>query len=242
MKLDLKARTWHTWTGILLAMPLLIVGSTAVFMSHNRVLGTENIKVAARWLPGYRAAAAQAPQAYAILTSRAGATLIGTQAGLYRLEGDKLVAVQEFTDTPVRGLAETAFGRIAATGNGIWLEQNGHWQRTLEGVAWSAGQGTDGRVVVAMKGKGLLFSSDGRTWQPDPLLTASLAATATEAAARPLTLRQLVIDLHSGHAFFGAEGQWFWIDVLGVAVGLMAMTGIYMWWRDEKRKAKIGSL
>ena len=43
MKLNLKARSWHTWASIILALPILIVGASAVFIAHKKSLNTEDI-------------------------------------------------------------------------------------------------------------------------------------------------------------------------------------------------------
>lgn len=244
MKLNFKARSWHTWASIILALPILIVGTSAVFIAHKKVLGTEDIKVAAKWLPGYQmdAAKTRQPEVRSTLSGRDGTMLVGLQDGLYRLDGDRLVAIEALAGMPVRGLAEGTFGRVAAAKNGIWLEQNGAWQRVMKGDAWNASQRADGSIVVAIRDKGLLVSTDGRKWEPDPLLTAALATLPADGNDKPLTLGRLIMDLHTGQAFFGKSAEWIWIDLIGLALCLLAMTGVYMWWRAEKRKAALAAV
>jgi hypothetical protein len=244
MKLNLKARSWHTWASIILALPILIVGASAVFLAHKKALGTEDIKVAAKWLPGYQTEETKTrqPEVRSVLSTRDGTTLVGLQDGLYRLDGERLVAVEALAGMPVRGLAAGAFGHVAAAKNGIWLEQDGIWQRVMKGDAWNASLRADGSIVVAIKDKGLLVSTDGRKWQSDPLLAAALAALPTDGNDKPLTLGKLIMDLHTGQAFFGKSGEWIWIDLIGLAMCLLAMTGVYMWWRAEKRKAALATV
>lgn len=243
MKFNFKARSWHTWASIILALPILIVGASAVFIAHKKALGTEEIKVFAKWLPGYQLEEAKPrqPEVRSILSGRDGTALVGLQDGLYRLDGDRLVAVEALAGIPVRGLAEGAFGRVAAAKNGIWLEQNGAWQRVMKGDAWNASLRADGSIVVAIRDKGLLVSTDGRKWQPDPLLAAALATLPADSNDKPLTLGRLIMDLHTGQAFFGKSAEWIWIDLIGLALCLLAMTGVYMWWRAEKRKAALAA-
>lgn len=243
MTFSLKARSWHTWASIILALPILIVGASAVFIAHKKALGTEDVRVAAGWLPGYQTQEAKTrlPEARAALTTGSGTTLVGLQEGLYRLDGDQLVAIEALAGMPVRGLAESTFGRVAAAKNGIWLEKDGQWEKVMKGDAWNASRRADGSIVVAMKDKGLLVSQDGKKWQPDPLLTAALAALPVDMADKPLTLGKLIMDLHTGQAFFGKAGEWIWTDLIGIAMCLLAMTGVYMWWRAEKRKAALAS-
>ncbi len=239
MKLNLKARSWHTWASIILALPILIVGASAIFIAHKKSLGTEDITVNAKWLPGYQASDAKAKplEARAALTTRDGVVLLGAQEGLYRLADGRLLAVDELAGMPVRGLAEGSFGRVAAAKNGIWLEREGRWEKAMKGDAWSAATRSDGSVVVSMKDNGMLSSTDGRNWKPDPVLSAALEATPGVTNDKPMTLGKLIMDLHTGQAFFGKTGEWIWIDLIGLAMCLLAMTGVYMWWRAEKRKA-----
>lgn len=243
MKLNLKARSWHTWASVILALPILIVGASAIFIAHKKSLNTDDITVNAKWLPGYQTEEhmARGIEARAALTTSRGVTYVGAQEGLYRLEGDKLVAVEALAAMPVRGLAESGFGLVAAAKNGVWVEQRGEWTRVMKGDAWNAVGRADGSVVVSVKDKGLLVSADGQKWQADPLLSAALAALPGEAAEKPLTMGKLIMDLHTGQAFFGKKGEWIWIDLIGLAMCLLAMTGIYMWWRAERRKAALAA-
>lgn len=243
MKLNFKARSWHTWGSLILALPILIVGASAIFIAHKKALATDDIKVSAGWLPGYQVQEAKEKgiEPRATLSTTDGTLLVGGQTGLYRMAGDKLVAVEALVGMPIRGLAEGGFGRIAAAKNGIWLEKDDQWERIMKGDAWNASSRADGSVVVSLKDKGLLVSSDGKKWVPDPLLTAALAALPAEMTDKPLTLGKLIMDLHTGQAFFGKAGEWIWIDLVGLAMCLLAMTGVYMWWRAEKRKAALAA-
>jgi hypothetical protein len=243
MKLNLKARSWHTWGSLILALPILIVGASAIFIAHKKALGTDEITVNARWLPGYPAAGGKNAgiEPRAALTTAAGTTYIGTQQGLYKLEGEKLVEIPALANMPVRAIAEAPFGRVAAAKNGIWLEQDGQWTRQLKGDAWSASSRADGGIIVALKDKGLVTSGDGRQWVADAALATALAGAGSTIEEKPITLNKLIMDLHTGQAFFGKEGEWVWIDLVGLAMCLLAMTGVYMWWRAEKRKAALAA-
>lgn len=108
MKLNFKSRNWHIWTSVVLALPILIVALSALFMAHKKALGTNEITVAANWLPGYRSASAKVgrDEVRSSLRTARGETLIGTLGGLYRLDGEQLVGVAELAGTQIRGLAE----------------------------------------------------------------------------------------------------------------------------------------
>lgn len=243
MKLNFTPRSWHTWSSLILALPILIVAVTAIFMAHRKALGTEEIKVAAQWLPGYQAAGTKPwrNEARSSLRTASGETYVGTQGGLYRLSGEQLLPVEELGDTQIRALAETGWGRIAAARNGVWLQENSSgskWQRVLKGDASSATSQPDGSIVVALRDKGLLASNDGQHWQNDARLATALAGLPND-SGEPVTLSKLVFDLHSGRAFFGKDSEWIWIDIVGLAMSLLALTGVYMWWRGQRRKAAL---
>jgi len=237
----IKARSWHIWASITLALPILIVGLTAVFIAHKKALGTEDIAVpGVDVLPGYQSVEKQSPaqELRAAITTSDGRILVGTQEGLYELLQQKLQAVEPLEGVQIRGLAEARFGLVVAARNGIWLEQEGRWRKTMKGDAWSVSNRADGRVAVALKEEGILVSQDGKSWQPDQAITTALATLPQQTAEnRPITLHKLVMDLHTGKAFLGKKAEWIWIDVVGLAMGSLAITGIYMWWRGEKRKA-----
>lgn len=241
MQINFKARSWHIWVSVILAVPILIIGASAVFIAHKKALGTESIHVDVRWLPGYRSGdgfmKAKA-EVRAMLVTAQGETLIGTQDGLFRI-GAGMASPEPIDDligVPVRGLAEASFGRVAAAKDGIWLDHGQGWQRVRRGDAWNAGVRRDGSVVVATKDHRLLVSQDGRKWSDDPQLSAALVAIGQRAAEKPMTMHKLVMDLHTGQAFFGKEGEWLWVDAIGITLCLLALTGIVMWWHAERRK------
>lgn len=241
MKLNLKSRSWHTWTSVILSLPILVVALTAVFIAHKKALGTDEIQVNAEWLPGYATEARKAPtvEPRAVFTSGGGRTFIGTQSGLFELRDGGLAAVDALAGTQVRAFAEAPWGLVAATKHGIWVERRGEWTRAHKADAWSATTQPDGSVIAAVKDKGLLASSDGVKWRPEAMLMAALTEL-PGAPREPLSLGKLIMDLHTGKAFFGKDGEWIWIDLVGLAMSLLGLTGLWMWWRAEKRKAALG--
>jgi hypothetical protein len=243
MKLNLKARSWHTWVSVILSLPIVVVALTAVFIAHKKALGTEEIRVAAGWLPGYRVEEKKAPgiEARAALLTAGGRSFVGTQGGLFELSDGRLTQVEALGTTQVRALVEAPWGLVAATKSGIWVERDGAWMRTHQADAWSAVAQPDGRVIVGVKDKGLLASADGRRWQPDDRWMDALASLPQETAREPMTLGKLIMDLHTGKAFFGKDGEWIWIDLVGLAMSLLGLTGLWMWWRTQRRKAGMGA-
>lgn len=237
MNTHFDSRKWHIWVSIVLSIPILIVSVTAIFIAHDKDLALKDIPVSVSWLPGYRGEAARENylQPRASLRSADGTELVATNGGLYEVRGDALIAVPEFAGVPVRALTETSWGLVAAARNGIWVARDGIWQRTHKGDAWNA-TARDGGVLVAMRDEGLLTSIDGQTWSPERSVMRAVVAAQANAPVETITAGKLVMDLHTGKAFFGKEWEWIWIDLVGLAMTLLSLTGVYMWWRGERRK------
>ena len=244
MTLKFNARAWHKWISIILSVPILIVAVTAIFIAHDHALNTKDIDVTryVSWLPGYGQAQMQAMKAE-IRTSLAtadGQRWLGGKGGLYQVVDGQPRQVADLGTTEVRDLVAAPFGLVAAAKNGIWLMDAEGWSKVMKGDAWNASLNPDGSVAVTLKDKGVFTSRNGRDWAPDAAVRAALAAMPAETMARkPISLHNLVMDLHTGKAFFGKEWEWIWIDLIGLVMAFLGGTGVYMWWRGEKRRREM---
>jgi hypothetical protein len=241
MKTRFDSRKWHIWVSIALSIPILIVSVTAVFIAHEHELGLKDIPVEVGWLPGYRSEGVKEKyiEPRAALVSSAGDQYIGTNGGLYRVDDGRPVPVGELAGLQVRAIAESSWGVAVATKGGLWLQRDGRWQRVVDGDAWTVTSRTDGSMIAAFKDKGLIASSDGALWQRDAASMAAVEQMAEHVAVEQVTLGKLVMDLHTGKAFFGKAWEWFWIDLVGLAMTLLTLTGVFMWWRGERRKTAL---
>lgn len=241
MTLNFNSRTWHNWISAILVAPILIVAVTAVFIAHNQELELKEIDVtrAVSWLPGYGAAEMQAMkmEMRASLSTADGQRWLGGKGGLYQIIDGEIRPVAELGATEVRDLAAAPFGLIVAAKNGVWLKNAEGWNKVKKGDAWNAGLNPDGSVAVTLKDKGVLLSRDGRDWSEDATAAAALSAMPAETLApKSVTLGNLVMDLHTGRAFFGKQWEWIWIDLIGLVMAFLGGTGVFMWWRGERRK------
>lgn len=50
-----------------------------------------------------------------------------------------------------------------------------------------------------------------------------------------MTLARVIRDVHSGEALFGRDGKWLWNDIVGGAMTFLGLTGVYLWWRGQRR-------
>ena len=242
MSLNFKARDWHNWTSVILAVPLILVGLSAIFIAHKKEwkLNDIDLSAAVSWLPGYAVGSADHSEYAEIRTSlidRAGGQWAGTQSGLYRIAAGRAEPIAELQGVPVRDLVQAPWGLVAAAKSGVWRETAGGWQRVLAGDAWNANLNADGSVVVALKEIGAMTSRDGLNWHKLEKAVESLARIPAEERAREkISLGKLMLDLHTGKAFFGKNREWIWIDLTGAILALLGFTGMYMWWRSQTKR------
>ena len=242
MPFNFKARDWHNWTSAILAVPLILVGMSAIFIAHKKEwkLNDVDLTAAVSWLPGYADASAGQTDHAEIRTSlidRTGEQWVGTQTGLYRIADGQAKAVAELKGIPVRDLVRAPWGLVAATKNGVWSESRGNWQQSFAGDAWNANLNPDGSVVIAIKDIGALSSRDGRNWQRLEQALESLALIPpTERGREKISLGKLMLDLHTGKAFLGKDREWIWIDVIGAILAFLGFTGMYLWWRSQTKR------
>lgn len=241
MHINFKARDWHNWASAILAVPLLLVGLTAIFLAHKKELKLNDLNLTAyvAWLPGYgeAAIAEEHTDIRTSLLDAQGRLWIGTQTGLYQLIGERAKMVDDIGAGPVRDLVQAPWGLIAATKYGVWVQQGELWRRSYQGDAWNANLHPDGAVAITVKDKGLLFSRDGKTWSTAPHIGQQIARLpAEEKPAEKITLGKLMMDLHTGKAFFGKAWEWVWIDILGGIWTFLGFTGIYLWWRTQIKR------
>ncbi len=90
------------------------------------------------------------------------------------------------------------------------------------------------RWYLTTKEQGVLMSKNqGSSWEQAPQITKLLSELPNK---QPLQLGKLMKDLHTGKALMGKKYEWIWADILALVLVLLALTGIYMWWKSQKRK------
>lgn len=236
-----SSRSVHIWVSISLALPILIVAVTAIFIAHEDALGTRKVEVPALWLPGYAVNGDYRPEVRAFHTTDDGRTYVGLKSGLFRMEGERLVREEALGTIEVRDFAETPHALLVATKAGVWSGQDGRWTRILEGEAWSMGQ-RGSELAATLKHLGPMRSIDGgATWQATQALTLAVAGLPAEDTRERLTLQKLVMDLHTGQAFLGKSAEWIWIDLIGLAMAALTVTGVLVWWRARRQKLRIAA-
>ncbi len=242
-------RSWHLWISIALSIPILIVSVTAILIAHGKSLGLKEIQINAGWLPGMQSGKLEKAEVRTLWSGSNNAFWVGTKHGFYRVEGESVAQVEGLGKADVRGVHDTGNDLIVATTKGLFRVSTaeGKASSLAKGDFWSitSSPGRQGEVVLlatAKNGKVLRSIDGGQHWEADRLAMAANervgATVQTKADHGMVPLSKLVMDLHTGKAFFGKDYEWVWIDIVGLAMTLLTITGLVMWWRSQRRKLK----
>jgi len=244
MNIHVVLRKWHINVGVLLALPIIVVCMTAMLMAHNQNLDLRNIELNLAWLPGYQNSAqpdltVSNMEIRATLTTTDNRNFIGTRFGLWQLDHNRLIPVTEVPPVEIRSIRETLNGLVLASRKGIWLNEHNHWRRIFRGDTWAVEVLPNQTLRIAAKNKGLLESSDGgKQWTPRRDLNALPLILPQGVPQEEMNLGRLVLDLHTGRAWFGKQWAWLWIDCFAVILAFLALSGLIMKSRVRTLKAK----
>lgn len=235
----INSNTLHLWSGLIFGLPLVLVGITAVLIAHEDRLGLDEIPVAVDWLPGYGAETAmhELTEVKAFVELPDGSRVIGTKKGVVRI-APAAGPVLELAGQDVRALATAHDGiLLAATKMGLFrAAAPGVWQRIADGDFHHVDV-SGNRWLAAEKDAGLLVSNDaGASWRPDPEIAVALGSVSLPAETEQTSLKELVDGVHTGKAFLGKSAEWIWIDLLGVCMIGLGITGVVVWMRRRRRR------
>lgn len=231
-------RNWHIWISIALGIPLLLVGLTTFFIAHEKALGTKEIVIPSTWLDGPMAAG-KGNEALEIRSSiQIGADLwVGTKQGLYRLDGSRAALLDGTPKDEIRGMVMAGKAVLLAGKKGLWRYENGKAAKTHEADCWQIAATAVG-YSAACKDAGLLISTDGVHWDAMPIEFPEEISNKSYG----VPLSKIIMDIHTGKLFFGKKGEWVWIDVLGLVIVGLALTGLVMWLRSRRTRALAGAV
>ena len=217
------SRLLHNWISVALVLPLFAVGMSTFFMTHEKALG--------QYVIGYTTEGVEIKD---VLNTADGRLFLATKNGLYQATASTFTPIQELR-SEIRVLEVLDDGRLIAAGKqGLWLQDlTGTWnvlhQSDIHGL-----QILPELWYIVTKEQGVLTSLDeGMTWQQEFKIEQLLGTMENK---RPLQLGKFMNDLHTGKALMGKQYKWIWADVLALALVLLALSGIYMWWRSQTRK------
>lgn len=237
-----KLRLWHKWLGILSAVFLINLGITGFILDH-REWG---------WLYSDAAPAHYFNDEFVDNTTKHAMDTIkrsDTDNGGYLLHGgnrglwwsddagsrwhhctfksrDTMPMITSLT-AEANGSFKTLY---AATNDGIW--------RSVDRGKTFGRFGLEDRFVNALTYDistggliGVMDRSDIFRFDTNRSLVTRMSVLPPEKIELPLsvTLGRFVYDLHFGRGVFSGVGSWLWSDIAGIAMGILALSGIAFW-------------
>ncbi len=248
-----KIFNWHMWTGVVFFIPVFVVAVTAILIAHEDRLGTKQMLIKAGWLPGYQAGKENIIHFLDDVKAchaDADVSYFGTQLGLVKEAGGKLVIVEGTEGIEVRDILARNHTLWIATKNGIYQYEatKPNAIRVLKGDFHGLFIKSD--TLVALAGKhGYTQSIDnGVSWSVFQKLSVRYNTHSIEQLAShldktgvsgQLSWQKLILDLHTGEAFLGKGRMWIWIDLVALSLFLITFTGIWMWFKRKIKKSKL---
>lgn len=249
-----KIFNWHMWAGVAFAIPVFLVSLTAIFIAHEDGLGTKQMMVKAGWLPGYQTKNDNI--SYFLDDAKAyyfdqenQVSYYGTKLGLVKENNGELEIISETEGIEVRDILQINSVLLVASKYGVFQYNMASNETTQLLKGDFHGLSVKNDTLIALAGKhGYFQSTDkGVSWSSSQKLShqlnaASFASFTTQLSESGLTeqlsWQKLILDIHTGEAFFGKGSMWIWIDLIGLSLLLMTFTGIWMWYKRKFKKSK----
>ena len=241
---------WHLWSGLGFCIPIFLVALTAILIEHGSDLGTRKITVNAGWFPGYsdKENAEHFLNDVNDVATNNKTDYFATRLGLIVHKDDKIVIVKNTEGVEVRDI-ETVNGTIwIATKKGIFTVDTTHIAKSLlKGEFFSINHSSQKWVAIGGKDGIQISANNGVSWQKSSLSdivgkekTEKLLTSISGASyLNEVMLNKIILDIHSGKAFFGRGAMWIWVDLIAVSLFFMIFTGIWMWYkRTYGKKSK----
>lgn len=215
---------------VAIGLPLLLVGLTTFFIAHDKSLGTREIIIPVTLGEGAKRGAQ--------LEIRSSATVgdeqwIGTPMGVFRLDAARATYLEGSPNDEIRDILVAGESILLAGKKSLWRYDSGKSTAVHKGDCWQLATSNDG-YTAACKELGLLVSADGKRWQP--LAVEFFGDLPSLAGGTPL--QKIILDIHTGKFFFGKQYEWIWIDLLRLACVALGLTGLVMWMRGRRVRAR----
>ena len=233
-------RRVHFWVGTIIALPIILVALSGVFISMRSVT---NIKVPMSW-SGAESVPKHLP-VMAYLETGKDVQWVGNAQGLYKVSAGGVEEIQHFSGQEIMYMASLPNKPfpMVATRMAVWsLTPDGSWKPMMRGRVRQLSSLPDGRVLAIAGGRGEMadgkpmVTSDGMKWEPYmPVMKANKSLP--ELDNPKIALHQWMRELHSGAYFFGkGPGEMVWSNILGWILAALVLTGLWMWIKTLKQQ------
>lgn len=248
MKKKYNSRKWHNWVGIAVSIPTIIVGVTAVLIALQDTYKDSKYEpqINTAYLPGYSSALIKnevkkkTREIRASFTTKDSITFIGTSYGLLSIKNDSINLYDELYGVEINCFAETTTGLLIGTKKGLFILNDNSIDLLFKKKIHSIEIVNDSTYSVSDNKKLYRSTDSGSKWILHDVLRNLQLPTVNlnqSSVSQTIPLHKLIIDLHTGKAFFGKTFEVIWIFIVGLGFSVLGFTGIFMWY-DKKRKKR----
>jgi len=157
--LTARLRDWHLWLGILLTIPILIIGVTTVYLIHKKSFEGPMT------LPekGGMTSMQRKEEARSVLPVSNGTRLVASEQQLYLQQPDGSLSLVEGV-SEVRDLVRSGeHSVVMASKTGLWRWTSGQSPVMVKEGEWHSLSSADGRMFATSK-QSIVTSTDGNRW------------------------------------------------------------------------------
>lgn len=250
-KIRILFHKWHNWVGIVLSIPVLIVSISAILIAFADEFKTDEVKISASIVPGYYFESTKETILYELKDSKgilvsSDTFYVGTKAGLIIKTADKTELVKQLSGFEIRKIAKLNGNIYAAGKSGLWIKTFTGWNKLIDKDVHEITKDENGNLYAAIA-KGGIITSKNNFKNYSNLLTEEILSDIKQSGGinqsdyfskQEVSLKDLILHLHTGRAFFGKSYEWIWINLVGASITILVVTGGYLWLRKKIRKAK----
>jgi len=232
----------HRYTGLAIALFVVMLAVSGLFINHTSDLKLEKHFVSSPLiLIGYGIKEPTIPLSYP--TEQHWFTQLDNQVFM-----DRKVVL--YHTASLQGAVQTGtFIALAFTDNIIMLTPEGEIIEQMTKPVTRIGKTADGHIYISSANKIFYSDDDLFSWQENPIpetIFWSAQKTLPRQYRLPIqqayrahiiSYQQLLLDLHSGR-LFGRFGV-ILVDLTGILIVFLALTGCWIWLRHKLRQRKI---
>ncbi|NRD75434.1 PepSY domain-containing protein [Shewanella sp. VB17] len=243
-----QLRSWHRGLGIFSAIFVLLLAISGILINHSHQFAIDNTHVEQAWLLDYYGI--KPPNQINIYQTTA--PRLASSDNLIWV--DKHLALE--ADSPINGIVTFGDMLIAIDSDNLYLMSAAGEMLEKQDITTGLPAGLS---AIANDGHIWLNADNGSYMADDDLIEWTQAMTfAPLPWAQPLTetvtvvidtqditqlarshhlsWERVLLDVHSGR-FFGPLGPWF-MDLVALALIIMALSGVYLWVQHKPKKIK----
>ncbi len=251
MRKKVNLRKWHNWVGIVLSFPTFIVGLTAMFITFQGSYKGKSFEpqINVSWLPGYSSIPIEkdlirkSKEIRASLTTEDSTRYIGTGIGIFAIRNDSIISFPKLFGYEVHCIQQTNSALWIGSKKGLYALtlSNGKLNHVFDKDIHHIEIKNDSSLTVS-DNKALYQTLDyGKTWKKDDKvynLVISEQQLTNFHTGKTIPLHKMIMDLHTGKAFFGKSFEGIWIFLVGLSIFLLSLTGVWMWAKRKFRKRR----